>query len=109
MCGRLTLRNLGEDVAEVFGLRRGCRRLRVRYFPFIVQPKWSPKESDALPLFNQPQVGEFSVRFLPPVHRYVMLYNAEKPRGINMRSAPNPWGPWSKETVIFDPWKDGGS
>jgi uncharacterized protein DUF4185 len=72
------------------------------------EPNWSPKESDALPLFDQPQVGEFSVRFLPPVKQYVMLYNAEKPRGINMRSAPTPWGPWSKETVIFDPWKDGG-
>ncbi len=72
------------------------------------EPRWSSKESEAVPLFDQPQVGEFSVRFLSPVNQYVMLYNAEKPRGINMRSAPNPWGPWSKETVIFDPWKDGG-
>ena len=37
-----------------------------------------------------------------------LLYNAAKPRGINMRSAPAPWGPWSKEAVVFDPWKDGG-
>jgi hypothetical protein len=37
-----------------------------------------------------------------------MLYNAEHPRGINMRSASNPWGPWSGETVIFDPRRDGG-
>jgi hypothetical protein len=72
------------------------------------EPNWSSREADAVPLFHQPQVGEFSVKFLPPVKCYVMLYNAEKPRGINMRSAPNPWGPWSAETVIFDPWKDGG-
>jgi hypothetical protein len=72
------------------------------------EPKWSFKESDAVPLFDQPQVGEFSVEYLPLAKQYVMLYNAETPRGINMRSAPSPWGPWSKESVIFDPWKDGG-
>jgi hypothetical protein len=25
-----------------------------------------------------------------------------------MRSAHNPWGPWSEPVVVFDPWKDGG-
>jgi hypothetical protein len=71
-------------------------------------PRWVPKEADAVPLFRHPQVGEFSVSYLKPVERYVMLYNAEKPRGITMRSAPAPWGPWSEGAVIFEPRRDNG-
>jgi uncharacterized protein YodC (DUF2158 family) len=37
-----------------------------------------------------------------------MLYNALTPRGINMRTAPTPWGPWSATDVLFDPGSDGG-
>jgi hypothetical protein len=40
-----------------------------------------------------------------------MLYNCFLPggkRGINMRTADYPWGPWSESEVLFDPWKDGG-
>jgi hypothetical protein len=71
-------------------------------------PRWSRNEADAAPLFQQPQIGEFSVAHLAPVNRYVMLYNADKPRGITMRWAKTPWGPWSEGTVIFDPWRDNG-
>jgi hypothetical protein len=71
-------------------------------------PIWSRKEADAAPLFLQPQVGEFSVSYLEPVKRYVMLYNADKPRGITMRSAPAPWGPWSEGVVVFESWRDNG-
>jgi hypothetical protein len=59
-------------------------------------------------LFEQPQVGEFSVAYLEPVKRYAMLYNADKPRGITLRSAQAPWGPWSQGTVVFDPDRDNG-
>ena len=72
------------------------------------QPRWSPKEAEAIPLFHQPQVGEFSVSYLEPVKRHVMLYNAAKPRGVTMRSAESPWGPWSEGTVIFEPGRDDG-
>jgi len=72
------------------------------------QPRWSAKEAEAIPLFHQPQVGEFSVSYLKPVKRYVMLYNAANPRGITMRSAQAPWGPWSEGTVIFEPDRDKG-
>ena len=71
-------------------------------------PRWSPHQADAIALFQQPQVGEFSVAYLKPVKRYVMLYNAAEPRGITMRSAEMPWGPWSTGTVIFDPGRDNG-
>jgi hypothetical protein len=71
-------------------------------------PRWGPHEAKAVPLFQQPQVGEFSVSYAKPMKRYVMLYNAANPRGITLRSAEAPWGPWSEGEVIFDPGRDGG-
>lgn len=71
-------------------------------------PQWSPRQRDATPLFEHDVVGEFSVAFCEPVGRYVMLYNSTKPRGITMRSAATPWGPWSDGQVIFNPWRDEG-
>jgi hypothetical protein len=72
------------------------------------EPRWSSKEADAVPLFRHDVVGEFSVAYLKPVKRYVMLYNSDKPRGITMRSAEQPAGPWSDGTVVFEPWSDDG-
>ena len=38
-----------------------------------------------------------------------MLYNCNlEPRGINVRVADNPWGPWSPPQVIFEPMQDNG-
>ena len=71
-------------------------------------PRWSPTEAEAVPLFEHRQVGEFSVSYLRPVNRYVMLYNSLKPRGIMLRDARDPWGPWSDPTVIFDPGREPG-
>lgn len=72
------------------------------------QSQWSPSEEGAIPLFHHDVVGELSVAFCDPVGRYVMPYNSTKPRGIMMRSAPMPSGPWSEGTVIFNPWRDQG-
>ena len=72
------------------------------------RPTWSSNETDAAPLFTHDVIGEFSVAYLPPVRRYVMLYNSHRPRGITLRSAEKPWGPWSEGSVIFDPHRDGG-
>jgi hypothetical protein len=86
-------------------------RTKLEYFNGIGpagQPRWSPREADAAALFQHPQIGEFSVSLLAPANRYVMLYNAAQPRGITMRSAESPWGPWSAGTVIFDPSRDSG-
>jgi hypothetical protein len=86
-------------------------RSRLRYFAGTGpqgQPRWSAREADAVPLFRHDVVGEFSVAYLKPVKRYVMLYNSGAPRGITMRSAEAPWGPWSGGTVVFDPWRDQG-
>ncbi|MBN1589410.1 MAG: DUF4185 domain-containing protein [Pirellulales bacterium] len=72
------------------------------------RPRWSNQEQDSTVLFRHDVVGEHSVAYCPSVKRYVMLYNSTKPRGIVMRSAPEPWGPWSDLEIIFDPWKDKG-
>jgi hypothetical protein len=86
-------------------------RSQLRYFGGLTpdrQPRWSPRERDAVPLFRHQSVGEFSVAYLGPVQRYVMLYNSREPRGITLRSAKAPWGPWSQGTVIYHPWRDPG-
>lgn len=86
-------------------------RSKLRYFAGADpegQPRWCPSEADSVVLFRHDVVGEFSVTYIEPVKRYVMLYNSRKPRGITMRSAEAPWGPWSKGTVIFHPWRDNG-
>ena len=36
------------------------------------------------------------------------MYNHGEPRGINLRTAESPWGPWSDAQVVFRPWEDGG-
>lgn len=69
---------------------------------------WSNSEADATPLFKHDAVGEFSVAYVEPLKRYLMLYNSLQPRGIMMRSAQSPAGPWSDGTIIFDPWRDKG-
>jgi hypothetical protein len=35
-----------------------------------------------------------------------MLYNSHEPRGITMRTAPHPWGPFGEPQVIMDPHRD---
>jgi hypothetical protein len=69
---------------------------------------WSTRESNAMALFTQPQIGEFSVTWNSFLRLWLMLYNASSPRGINFRVAENPWGPWSETTLLFDPWIDKG-
>src|SRR5262249_24479568 len=70
--------------------------------------RWARRGAGAGPLFRHDVVGECSVAYLEPVKRYVMLYNSARPRGITMRSAETPWGPWSRGTVVFGPWRDRG-
>ncbi|HXJ76425.1 MAG TPA: DUF4185 domain-containing protein, partial [Candidatus Dormibacteraeota bacterium] len=72
------------------------------------QPLWSGNELDAIALFDQPCVGELSVGWNKFIRRWVMLYNCESPRGINFRTARQPWGPWTQPQVLFEPWNDLG-
>jgi hypothetical protein len=82
----------------------------LRYFRGLRDgmPSWGQHEEDAVPLFVHAVVGELSVAWIEPLRRWVMLYNSSRPRGIVMRTAELPWGPWSDAEVIFDPHRDGG-
>lgn len=89
-------------------------RASLRYFAGLGdagQPTWSQNEEDAQALFHQPCVGEVSVSYNRFIGKWIMLYNCccvEETRGINMRTADQPWGPWSEPQTIFDPWRDNG-
>lgn len=73
------------------------------------QPRWSNQEADAVPLFQQPCIGELSAAWNRFLQQWLMLYHcAGEPRGINFRVAGLPWAPWSETQVLFDPWDDGG-
>jgi Domain of unknown function (DUF4185) len=71
-------------------------------------PAWSTNETEAIALFDQPCVGELSAGYNRFIRRWILFYNCGNPRGINFRTAHQPWGPWSEPQLLFDPWKDGG-
>lgn len=88
-------------------------RVSIRYFAGLDssgKPVLSANEDEAQTLFNQPVVGELSVSYNRFIDKWIMLYNSFMPssRGINMRVADKPWGPWSEPQVIFESWKDNG-
>ena len=90
-------------------------RTSIRYFAgldHLGQPIWSAQEEEAQPLFNQPCIGELSVSYNHFIDKWIMLYNCSAIsiawRGINMRTADQPWGPWSEHQIIFHPWDDNG-
>ncbi|MFN8522830.1 MAG: DUF4185 domain-containing protein [Chloroflexota bacterium] len=86
-------------------------RYDARYFSGLDAqggPRWSGTESEAAELFDHPCVGELSVTHLPTFGQWLMLYQCAEPRGINFRTAPAPWGPWSPPAVLFHPRRDNG-
>ncbi len=80
----------------------------LRYFAGLDgagNPTWSTQESASIDLFDQPVVGELSVAYNKFIRRWVMFYNSDDAhRGINFRTARQPWGPWSTTQVLLDPW-----
>lgn len=85
----------------------------LRYFGGVRNRKavWITDEKRALPIVNfetTPRVGELSVSYNKFLKRWILLYNHDSPRGINMRTAEFPWGPWSNPQVLFRPWEDKG-
>lgn len=88
-------------------------RAGIRYYVGVDgagDPLWGTQEEAAQPLFSQPCVGELSVSYNQFIRKWIMLYNCDtrQRRGINVRTADRPWGPWSEPQVLFDPWRDGG-
>lgn len=73
-------------------------------------PRWSDKEADAKPVFEDPEqaVGEMSVTWAAPTKRWLALYdNKQGHRVIVARDAEQPWGPWTPPVVVFDAQRSG--
>lgn len=68
---------------------------------------WSALESAAEPVVRHRQFGEFSVAWIAELGCWTMLYNSANPRGILLRTASRPEGPWSDAMVLLDPGADG--
>ncbi len=70
----------------------------------------------ATPLFTDhpaPCVSQLGVQYNRYLSEWIMLYHCKEtsapsghPNGIYMRTARNPWGPWSSPTTIFNPDPD---
>lgn len=71
-------------------------------------PNWSDKAWAAAPIIDHPTIGDISFSYIEPLATWVALYDSRSPRGINLRYAPQPWGPWSAPIVVWDPRKDPG-
>jgi hypothetical protein len=85
-------------------------------------PHFSQSETDAVPLFRDYDGASFTptncmahkgVEWNPYVNRWLMLYDCsdETPlnlRGIYLRTAEQPWGPWSAPQTIFNATRDHG-
>ena len=75
--------------------------------------RWSRNEADARPVLTPGALGELSVRWVPEIGRYLMLTMSgpEDPIGaaVLLRTASEPWGPWSPRVRLFDWIGDGMS
>jgi hypothetical protein len=87
--------------------------LGTRYFTGVSNgmPLWSVHEADAKPLLWPGALGELSVRWVQEIERYVLLAMSgpEDPIGaaVWLRTARDPWGPWSARRQVFDWVLDG--
>ncbi len=59
------------------------------------EPTWSPEIGDSHDLAETGP--EFSVTFNPHLNRYLMVYVNGYTRELMLRTAPRPWGPYSRE------------
>jgi hypothetical protein len=73
-------------------------------------PQFVAGESNARRVFSDspPCAGELGVSWNPWLGEWLMLYDCDDasaghPAGIYLRTAPNPWGPWSPPQTVFDP------
>jgi hypothetical protein len=62
-------------------------------------PVWSPRMKDSVDVVPAP-VGELSLLWNKGLERWYMTYLNERSKGIEIREARNPWGPWSDPVVL---------
>jgi hypothetical protein len=81
-----------------------------RYFAGMSDegPVWSEVETEAASIIEQPTIGDISVAYLPQVSLWVSLYDGLSPRGVILRYAQEPWGPWSAPEILWDGSRDAG-
>lgn len=81
-------------------LSRLAERDAWRYWPDFSE---GAGEAAAEPLVDVSCVGELSVRRHPATGLWLMAYNCDQPRGIHLRTATSPTGPWSEPQLIYTP------
>lgn len=63
------------------------------------RPQWSRNENDAVPLLGgSPNIGNHSVVWNDRLRCFVLMYG-----NVLLRTATNPWGPWSQAAQVFAP------
>lgn len=71
---------------------------------FAGTPAWYTNNEAAAVYIVPPAVGELSVRWNEYLGKYMMMYLHDEPpgfgRGIEVRTAPNLWGPWSDPVFV---------
>ena len=80
-------------------------------------PVWTNDQIFATPIIAEEellQVLQFSIAWVEPIKRFVMIYSGRLPRieadntsGIYLRTAKHPWGPWSNPKLIWNPITNG--
>jgi hypothetical protein len=91
-----------------------------RYFAgldAIGNPVWTSDQIFATAVIAAEElesVLQFSVAWVAPIKRFVMLYSGRLPgvlpdnqTGIYLRIAKHPWGPWSKPQLVWNAIDDG--
>jgi hypothetical protein len=84
------------------------------------QPIWSSVEADSVPVVvdnpldvpgTSPAIGNASVTFCEELDLWLMTYDggSQTPAttGIHFTYAAEPWGPWSKPQLVFNPRREG--
>lgn len=91
---------------------RPLERPRIAYLAGLADgvPRWSDAEADAIPVLRG-SYGEVSVRWVPALASYALLTmtGPEDDAGgaVVLRTAQQPWGPWSDRLLLFDWIADG--
>lgn len=67
-------------------------------------PVWTKDEVFAKELFSAGCIGELSIRWNYFLDKWVMLYNCDlcNLSGVLVKTADEPWGPWSSSRIVFD-------
>ena len=79
----------------------------------VYAPGDETQSANLLTSFNHggvtaPCVGELSVRWIPPLHRFLMTYGSATCGGLWYRTSATPWGPWTVEANFFPNDKNSG-